>query len=108
MDPGAGWVKSIVDRASEATRTEEKILRRNAERAASLRTFAADTPGEAIVVDLDILKEDSCSAAIAIIMERDGRIDAVFHNAGHLYIVCVPKIRFCNIDDEGRQGQAGM
>src|SRR5262245_12393796 len=22
--------------------------------------------------------------------------------------VCVPKIRFCNIDDEGRRGQAGM
>ena len=25
-----------------------------------------------------------------------------------LHHLCVPKIRFCNIDDEGHQGQAGM
>jgi NAD(P)-dependent dehydrogenase (short-subunit alcohol dehydrogenase family) len=59
---------------------------RNAKRAEQLRGFAASAAGEVVIVDLDILKEDTCQAAVDTIMKRDGRIDAVFHNAGHLYI----------------------
>ena len=59
---------------------------RNAERAATLRTFAESSAGTLVVVDLDILKEADCAAAVDTILKRDGRIDAVFRNAGHLYI----------------------
>lgn len=59
---------------------------RNAERAASVRDYAAGTPGEVVIVDLDVLKEESCKAAAEAMLARDGRIDAVFHNAGHLFI----------------------
>ena len=37
----------------------------------------------------------------------DGLVQSLAHRGGNL-TVCVPKIRFCNIGDEGRQGQAGM
>lgn len=59
---------------------------RNAERSAKIRSYAAGAPGEVVVVDLDVLKEDSCKAAADTILARDGKIDAVFHNAGHLFI----------------------
>jgi hypothetical protein len=31
-----------------------------------------------------------------------------FEGLSHYFDLCVPKIRFCNIGDEGLQGQAGM
>ena len=39
-----------------------------------------------MIVDLDVLKEVDCRAAAEAMMAHDGRIDAVFHNAGHLFI----------------------
>jgi retron-type reverse transcriptase len=37
------------------------------------------------------------------------RLEPVFHADSYGYRpVCVPKIRFCNIGDEGRQGQVVM
>ncbi|WP_375380250.1 SDR family NAD(P)-dependent oxidoreductase [uncultured Sphingomonas sp.] len=59
---------------------------RNAEKAANLQRLAKGSDGELVVVDLDVLDEADCRAAADTIMARDGRIDAVFHNAGHLYI----------------------
>ena len=59
---------------------------RNAERSARVRAFGDCQPGKAVIVDLDVLDEHACSKAVATMMARDGKIDAVFHNAGHLYI----------------------
>jgi NAD(P)-dependent dehydrogenase (short-subunit alcohol dehydrogenase family) len=59
---------------------------RNAERAAKVRDNAASSDGEVVVLDLDVLKEESCARAMSTILARDGKLDAVFHNAGHLYI----------------------
>ena len=59
---------------------------RNAERAASLETFVEGSRGDLVIVDLDVLREADCRAAAEAMIARDGRIDAVFHNAGHLYI----------------------
>lgn len=59
---------------------------RNANRSNDLRAFAATASGEVVIVDLDVLKEADCHAAVDTIMARDGHVDAVFHNAGHLYI----------------------
>ncbi|MDX3899318.1 MAG: SDR family NAD(P)-dependent oxidoreductase [Sphingobium sp.] len=59
---------------------------RNAGRASALREFAAESGGDLVMCDLDVLKEDRCAAAVNTIMKRDGHIDAVFHNVGHLFI----------------------
>jgi len=59
---------------------------RNAERAASVLRYAEGTRGKAVIVDLDVLDEDACRKTVDTMMDRDGKIDAVFHNAGHLFI----------------------
>lgn len=59
---------------------------RNAERSAKIRVHAEGANGEAVILDLDVLDEAACRTAVETIVARDGRIDAVFHNAGHLYI----------------------
>lgn len=59
---------------------------RNAERSAKVRDYAEGTDSKAVIVYLDVLDEDDCRKAVDTIVERDGKIDAVFHNAGHLYI----------------------
>jgi NAD(P)-dependent dehydrogenase (short-subunit alcohol dehydrogenase family) len=73
----AGWVVYAGIREPET---------RNAHRAAEVRDYAASVGGEAVVVDLDVLMEESCADAVRTVMARHGRLDAVFHNAGHLYI----------------------
>ena len=37
-------------------------------------------------MDLDIVKEDSCRAAVEMVVAKYDRLDVVIHNAGHLYI----------------------
>jgi NAD(P)-dependent dehydrogenase (short-subunit alcohol dehydrogenase family) len=59
---------------------------RNAERSTKVTACADATPGTAVIVDLDVLEEEDCRKAVDMMMERDGKVDAVFHNAGHLYI----------------------
>ena len=55
---------------------------RNAGHAAELR--AAD--GDLRVVELDVQSEDSARRAVATITGEAGQLDAVVHNAGHLYL----------------------
>lgn len=38
------------------------------------------------IVDLDIHKEESCQGALQTIIQNEGRIDVVVHNAAHLFI----------------------
>ncbi|RZJ73075.1 SDR family NAD(P)-dependent oxidoreductase [Flavobacterium sp.] len=38
------------------------------------------------IVDLDIHKDDSCRSALQVIMEKEGTIDVIVHNAAHLFI----------------------
>lgn len=59
---------------------------RNAERSAKVVAYAGRAVGDAVIVDLDVLDEDACRRAAETMVGRDGKIDAVFHNAGHLYI----------------------
>jgi len=42
--------------------------------------------GKINIVDLDIHKEESCLTALEIIVEEQGKIDVVIHNAAHLFI----------------------
>lgn len=57
---------------------------RNQARAANLRAYAAGHHAQVNIVDLDILHEDSCQAAVAQVLADYGRLDVVVHNAAHL------------------------
>lgn len=59
---------------------------RNARRAEELRSYAKEHDGSLEIVDLDIVKEDSCRAAVEMVVAKYDRLDVVIHNAGHLYI----------------------
>lgn len=59
---------------------------RNAERAAQLLGGSDRHPGKVHVVELDVTSQRSADEAVRTIVEHHGRLDAVVHNAGHLYL----------------------
>ena len=46
--------------------------------------FAADNKADLRTVELDVLSDTSANAAITKIIEDNGRLDVVVHNAGHM------------------------
>lgn len=59
---------------------------RSAARREALEQYATEHGGSVRVVDMDIHSEESCRAAAEQIVSEHGRIDAVVHNAAHLFI----------------------
>jgi NAD(P)-dependent dehydrogenase (short-subunit alcohol dehydrogenase family) len=59
---------------------------RNAERVAEAAAYAAEHGVDLRSVELDVLSQESADAAIAKIVDEQGRLDVVVHNAGHMVI----------------------
>jgi NAD(P)-dependent dehydrogenase (short-subunit alcohol dehydrogenase family) len=59
---------------------------RNQARAAELEAFARDGSLRLRVVDLDVLSEASCRAAVDRVLLEQGRVDVVVNNAGMLMV----------------------
>jgi NAD(P)-dependent dehydrogenase (short-subunit alcohol dehydrogenase family) len=59
---------------------------RNAAKARTLRDWAFEHGADVRPVELDVLSQASADAAVASIMQQQGRLDVVVHNAGHLVI----------------------
>ena len=57
---------------------------RNAGRVAEAREYAAEHGVDLRAVELDVLSQESVEAAVAKIMEEEGRLDVIVHNAGHM------------------------
>ncbi len=60
------------------------IASRSAERAATARQFAADHQITLLPLELDVLSDTGCRAAIDQVLFEQGRVDVVVHNAGML------------------------
>ncbi|MEU3983721.1 SDR family oxidoreductase [Streptomyces sp. NPDC026672] len=58
----------------------------NAQHAKDLVELGHRTGRNLHVVELDVQSEESAEAAVATVLAREGRLDAVVHNAGHLYV----------------------
>lgn len=59
---------------------------RNAKKAKELRDFA-EAGGYALTsIELDVLSQSSADQAVRTIVEEQGRLDVVMHNAGHLVV----------------------
>ncbi|MGR3875570.1 SDR family NAD(P)-dependent oxidoreductase [Streptomyces graminifolii] len=58
----------------------------NSEHADELIAFGRTVGGELHVVELDVQSQASADAAVTAILEREGRLDTVVHNAGHLFL----------------------
>jgi NAD(P)-dependent dehydrogenase (short-subunit alcohol dehydrogenase family) len=60
------------------------IRGRNAANAEAVLKEAQDNKIDLRVVELDVIEEASAEAAVKTIVERDGRLDVLVHNAGHM------------------------
>src|SRR4051794_27723351 len=57
---------------------------RNAPQLKEAERFATDNNVDLRAIELDVLSEASCNAAIQEIIASNGRLDVVVHNAGHM------------------------
>jgi NAD(P)-dependent dehydrogenase (short-subunit alcohol dehydrogenase family) len=57
---------------------------RNAPQAKEVEQYAAEHGVDLRVIELDVSSEKSCDAAIQEIISKNGRLDVVVHNAGHM------------------------
>jgi NAD(P)-dependent dehydrogenase (short-subunit alcohol dehydrogenase family) len=62
------------------------IAGRNAEHAEELIQHGRREGQDLRVVELDVTSQDSADTAVATILDQAGRLDAVIHNAGHLFV----------------------
>lgn len=66
--------------------TMRDIAGRNAGRAQAMRDWAAAHGADLHPLELDVLSQASADAAVAAIVQVQGRLDVVMQNAGHLVI----------------------
>jgi NAD(P)-dependent dehydrogenase (short-subunit alcohol dehydrogenase family) len=57
---------------------------RNAPRVEEVAKYAAERGVDLRPIELDVSSQESCDAAIQEIISKDGRLDVVIHNAGHM------------------------
>jgi NAD(P)-dependent dehydrogenase (short-subunit alcohol dehydrogenase family) len=57
---------------------------RNAAQAETAKQFAAENGADLRTIELDVAFQESADQAIRTIVEKDGRLDVVIHNAGHM------------------------
>ncbi len=59
---------------------------RNIHKSKALTGYVEHNGGKVNIVDLDIHLEDSCQKAADLVIEKEGSIDVLIHNAAHLFI----------------------
>jgi NAD(P)-dependent dehydrogenase (short-subunit alcohol dehydrogenase family) len=57
---------------------------RNAPQVEDVRRYATEHRVDLQAVELDVLSQDSCDTAIQTIIARNGHLDVLVHNAGHM------------------------
>ena len=57
---------------------------RNAAQVQAAKQFAAENGADLRTIELDVASQESADQAIRNIVEKDGRLDVVIHNAGHM------------------------
>src|SRR6202161_4600221 len=57
---------------------------RNASQVEAVKQFAKENNVDLRAIELDVASQESADQAIKTIVEKDGRLDVVIHNAGHM------------------------
>ena len=60
---------------------------RNSPQVEEAKKFAKANNVDLRIIELDISSQESCDAAIQEIITKNGRLDVVIHNAGHMVLV---------------------
>jgi NAD(P)-dependent dehydrogenase (short-subunit alcohol dehydrogenase family) len=61
-----------------------ETLGRNGPQVEEAKMFAEDNDVDLRAIELDVSSQESCDAAIQQIIAKNGRLDVVIHNAGHM------------------------
>ena len=87
---GSGIGKLSAQALARAGHTVYATMRdlegRNAARAAEARDWARTHGADLRPLELDVLSQASCDAAVAAVVAEQGRLDVVVQNAGHLVV----------------------
>ena len=58
----------------------------NSDAAAEVREYAAEHDVDLRVIELDVSSQDSVDEAVALIIDEQGQLDVIVHNAGHMVV----------------------
>jgi NAD(P)-dependent dehydrogenase (short-subunit alcohol dehydrogenase family) len=81
---GAMSARALADAGHVVYASMRETTGRNAPQVAAARAYAAEHDVRLLTIELDVQAQASCDAAIARIVEEQGRLDVVLHNAGHM------------------------
>jgi len=81
---GALGARALVTGGHTVYTSMRETTGRNAAQVEAARKFATENDVDLCTIELDVASEESADQAIKTIVERDGRLDIVIHNAGHM------------------------
>jgi NAD(P)-dependent dehydrogenase (short-subunit alcohol dehydrogenase family) len=83
---GALAARALADQGEVVYAGMRDLDGRNREHADQARTYAGQEQVELHPIELDVQSEESVTAAVLEVVRREGRIDVVVHNAGHMVV----------------------
>ena len=81
---GALAARALADAGHTVYASMRETAGRNAAQAKAVEEYATAHKVELRVVELDVASEESADSAIRRIVEENGRLDVIVHNAGHM------------------------
>jgi NAD(P)-dependent dehydrogenase (short-subunit alcohol dehydrogenase family) len=83
---GALTVRALAERGHTVYAGMRALGTRNARAAADLAAHAAEQKVDLRAVELDVTRQDSADEAVARVVDEQGRLDVLVHNAGHMVL----------------------
>ena len=81
---GALAARALADAGHTVYASMRETQGRNAAQVKAAEEYAAATKVDLRAIELDVASQDSADSAIQKIVEQNGRLDVVVHNAGHM------------------------
>lgn len=81
---GAMSARALADAGHVVYASMRETAGRNSPQVAAVQAYRAEHGVWLLPLELDVQSQASCDAAVARVIEEQGRIDVVLHNAGHM------------------------